>query len=250
MTDAELQAEVRALLDELEALGAEIRREREALAPLEAQLADAARDYRLALGPLEQEALRLGMDLAELKAVDTVPEESAVIEPEPEESDPDVPVVEVDSATAAVEQRAAEEKDILREHLFIVLDGTSGDSGELIAELEGLCMDPRTSLADVLERLPWGPGWTERRPSEPLADQAARLRTWRDAMRRHLEAVRAERGRLEGDRRYALWRRREAGAEAWERYLAEAEEDARQRNEELRARLDEARAARHGRGGG
>jgi hypothetical protein len=237
---AAAEAQVAALLDELKRLTGEIRRAREELAPLEAGLETAAREYRDAVAPLEREARRLRAELDALVAPvapDPVPVAAAG------GSDRGGGVsgpVEI-AAPAPPPDPEAVDKNVLLEHLYRVLDGMDPEGGAVVAEVQGLVQDPQATLVDALEQVPWGPGWTDRSAVESAGDQVTRLRTWSVALARRRDDVRAAAARLQTDSRYPLWRRREAGAEAWQAFLAEVVEERRRENEETATQVAELR---------
>jgi hypothetical protein len=231
------------MLECLRGLSTRIREARTALAPLETGLAAARREFDERVGSLRREALRIEHQIEALRA----------------------PVQAVASAEFASTMGTGDfhdhlsgvadtspgdpeaiEKDILLEHLFCVLD-TDLDkrASDLLATVQGLCYDPDTTLADLLEELPWGPAWTARKRSEDLAAQHRRLAVWKRALHRQLEALEHDHERLsERDPRYRLYQERQRGLEAWEAYLDRAAARQREQNQELRAELDELRRAR------
>lgn len=235
-------AEVAALLGELRQIADEIRRTRDELAPLEAGLSAAAREYRNTVAPLEREARRLR---AELEAITAPPAPDPVPVPAGGGDDGRGAAADRDQAAAPASPPDPEavEKSMLLEHLYRVLDGMEAKGGDVVAEVQGLVQDPQATLADALEQVPWGPAWTDRSAVESVSEQVARLRTWRDALVRKRDDLRAAASRLASDSRYPLWRRREAGEETWRAFLAEAADQLRRDNDETAALIAELRGA-------
>jgi hypothetical protein len=232
--------EIEVILTRLRELSARIKEARAALAPLETALASARREFDEQVGPLRREAWRLENDLEALRA--PAPPLDFMFLADPGSLGSQVRPVSPVSVTG----RDAVEKDVLLEHLVWVLDpDTDHEAGLLLARIQGLCNDPATSLADVLEELPWGQAWTARQHNEATGTQGRRLAAWELALRRQLAALEQKReGLIRHDPRYRLYEQRQRGEEAWDGYLRMAAERQRDRNGELRAELEELQASK------
>jgi hypothetical protein len=239
-----MQDDIDAILASLQSLGERLRQARAALAPLEAGLAAARREFDERVGPLRREALRIEHEIAALRTpLPDVAREYAALTNADYAQDRTV-----DGRLTSSGDVDAIEKDVLLEHLVRVLDpDTDRQASVLLATVQGLCNDPAANLADVLEELPWGLAWIARARNEGLAAQHRRLTVWEAALRRQHTALNRVHEQLsEHDPRYRLYQERQRGPEAWEAYLARAAAQQREQNQELREELDELRGVRAG----
>lgn len=233
--------QVEVTLVRLHALAEQIRAVRAALAPLEAGLAAARREFDERVGPLRREGWRIENEIEALKAPAPQAEFIPMFDADRAQSLP-APAV----AAAGAGGRDAIEKDVLLEHLVRVLDPEiDEDASMLLARLQGLCNDPATGLADVLEELPWGQAWTARQRNEAVQAQHRRLAVWQAALDRQLATLTHSQERLvDHDPGYRLYQQRQRGPASWEAYLNQAAQRQRERNRELQAELDDLRADR------
>lgn len=222
------EADVGALLQRLKVLRQQVAEARAALAPMEANLALAAREYQDEIRPLRREAARVQAQIYDLqdrirRAEDVrthlssnQPVEDEAIEMRDAEASPIATPVQPAGPDTV-------EKDKLLEHVYRVLDPMINPAdAELVGQLQGLCTDNLTRLADVLEQIQWGPIWEEKSSKEALASQYHRLRTWESALVEQLALLNRGAERLRADRRYGLWLQREKGPEAWQGFLEQA----------------------------
>lgn len=236
------QRDIEDLLGRLQMLGARIREARAALAPLEAGLEAARREFDDYVGPLRREALRLGHQIRTLQTS----ARTVVVSKITAIGGDRVIDHTIEIADARLHDPEAIEKDILLEHLMRVLDPELDErAGELLAVVQGLANDPVTRLADLLEELPWGSAWTGHAPAEDLDSQRKRLQVWERALSRQLEALEQAQERLrEVDTRYQLYAERQRGTEVWNAYLDRAVARLREQNLELRVLVEELQRTR------
>jgi len=220
------QETVDALLVGLRELRKVIAGKQQVITPLEVDLARAYDEYQAAVGRLRRHAAWLETEIADvcarLEGID--------------EDQEDHPGREEDKF---IRDPEAIEKDQLLEHLFRVLDPDIDDEdAELLSHLHGLCREPTVGLAEVLEQVPWGTVWTARSSQEDLTAQHRRLTVWRKALAQHLEDLSHTAELLKQDPRYALWRRRQKGRDAWHAFLDQAAAELRAQNQALEAELE------------
>jgi hypothetical protein len=232
--------QVEAALVRLRVAADRIRVARAALAPLEAGLAVARREFDQRVGPLRREERRIENEIEALKAPVPDREFTSIFDDDRAQSWPQPAVANSAGGRDAVA------KDELLEHLVRVLDPDIDESASmLLARIQGLCNDPATGLADVLEELPWGQAWTARQRSEAVQAQYRRLAMWEAAMGRQLATLAHAQERLvDGDPWYRLYQQRQRGPAAWEAHLDQAAQRQLGRNRELQAELDDLRASR------
>ncbi|HSH80383.1 MAG TPA: hypothetical protein VLA19_17790 [Herpetosiphonaceae bacterium] len=223
--------DIEVLLARLKALRHEIAEMRDTLAPLEANLAAAEREYQDHLRPLRRELARVQAHINELQErleadVDT----QAVVR--------DGNAVDQASVGGTSDGKAllahgtsprddeAIVKDQLLEHVYRMLDPMMNPSdAELVGQLQGLCTDPLVRLADVLEQITWGPVWEQRSAQESAVMQCQRLHRWEEALSDQLSLLRRGADRLRRDGRYRLALERDRGTAAWAAFL---EQEARE----------------------
>jgi len=257
---------VNALLARMKELREQIAAAREAVAPLEANLALAYEEFQAVVGHLRRQAVRLQAEIRTLRIqIDTASRgqgDTGTSSLWNEHSGGDTGDDWLDDShdgndgetgndtegvRSAVVDPDAVEKDVLLEHLYRVLDPMVNDEdADLLANLQGSCNDPATGLADVLERLPWdsvswGSIWGTRGLQEDLNAQYRRLEAWERAFTSQLENVNRAAELLRKDQRYGLWQRRQKGPEVWRDFLNQAAEQQKDVNEELKAELEERR---------
>jgi hypothetical protein len=235
------QDEIDRLVARLHALVDAIAAARAALAPLEAGLAEAWKEYDDRIRALRLEAAALEHDLASSDDADR--------------SGPDAPTggdgvgdgAHGPARTPGLAALDADrvEKDILLEHLVRVLDPMlDAQASDLIASVQGRVEDGSYRLADLLESVPWGRAWTESPRSEDPAARLRRLTAWVAALERQLDALRNAEERLRRhDRRYPIFEQRQAGPEAWSAYLDREVRRWEEHNLELRTALEERTAS-------
>jgi hypothetical protein len=227
------QASIAALLSQLSELKAQVKATRELLGPLEDGLEKAKREYQDRVGPHLRQISKLGTELAGLEVQIRALEESE------EDTEPTDPVSEGGSDDGTLtpppnEQALApkeesvpsdQDKELLLVHAFRLLDSQVNPSdAALIGEIDGMVKNPAVTLADILERLPWGVVWEQANETEDLNAQCRRLSGWERALANQLASLKRGEELLKRDTRYPLWQRQQQGADAWRAYLAEAEQ--------------------------
>ena len=243
-TENVTQDEITELLECLAQLRERLAAARAALAPLEEGLNTAHLEYQNALGQMRRRLAPLQAEVDELRhkienAEPASDDFGAFIDMAPPTN---AGLTLPSTAKEPPADMEAREKDELLEHLVWVLDPmVSDEDGELLADLQGRCNDPATRLADVLEKLPWGPAWTAPSPREEPINQYRRLKTWERALTDQWQAACHWSEQLKKDRRYALWQQRERGASAWQNFLRQAAEKQQEYLEELEAELAQLR---------
>jgi DNA repair exonuclease SbcCD ATPase subunit len=179
------QEEITELLECLAQLRNRLAAARATLAPLEEGLNTAHLEYQNALGQLRRRLAPLQAEVDELR------HKIENAEPASDDFDAFIDVAAPTNADLTLSSTVKElpadmearEKDELLEHLHWVLDPMINDEdGELIADLQSRFNDPATRLADMLEKLPWGPAWTAPSPREEPINQYRRLKTWERAL--------------------------------------------------------------------
>ena len=260
------QDHVNVLLARMKELREQIATAREAVAPLEANLALAFEEFQTVVGQLRRQAVRLQAQIRTLRvqidAASRDQDDNSTPSSGDERSGGDTgddwlddshdkydgeTGNDAESVPSAVVDPDAVEKDVLLEHLYRVLDPMVNDEdADLLANLQGSCNDPATGLADVLEQLPWdsvswGSIWGTQGLQEDLNAQYRRLKTWERALTNQLENASRAAESLRRDRRYGLWQQRQKGPEAWRDFLNRAAEQQKDANEELKAELGERR---------
>lgn len=237
------QGNIDYLLAQMQQLRQEITAARDNIAPLEANFAETYNEFQAVVGVLRRVSMRLQAEITLLRSQiqrfthneDDVPQQDA------EDDNFIYRKEEVITETSRQDPEAVE-KDMLLEHIFRVLDPDINDAdAELVGNLQGICIDPTASLADVLEQLPWGVVWTTRSLQETLKDQYHRLSIWQQALKRQLENLNRATEGLQKDQRYALWQQRQKGSDYWHNYLERCVEQQQDQNYELQAEFDRLR---------
>ena len=228
------QLNVNILLDRLRALRQQIEAARATIAPLEANLALAQKEFRAEIGYLLDEINRLNMEIIQMRSKIKGAEQAYSEKQQP------VPATDIQIKNKKREEpkkRTTEEeaKYELVEHLVMILDDKDD---ELLALIDGLCSDPSIRLAYALEQLPWGIIWIKREPLEELTDQYQRLKTWEHALVLQLEELKRTVELIYRDSRYGLWLQYQKGVDIWKDFLAQVawryQEEKTEMEEELR----------------
>jgi uncharacterized protein YukE len=246
------QEQVQDLLERLRTRKQQLENARAQLRPLQENLELAEQEYKSAVNPLRREIGRLQRELAALnRQFERESDEPAVNIPDGDDhsrGEPDVPIVEPSELPVPPPaDPESYDKDVLLEHLYRILDPLGDDDdARLLGELQGLCTEPGSGLADVLERVPWGKIWSERSSREALAEQYCRLESWERALQRQLDDVLQAEMRLRNDRSYGLWLQREKGARNWHNFLQQSKDRFRRDVEQLTRECDELRQRLHG----
>ncbi len=244
MDEALTQADVGVVLQRLKTLREQISTARRVLAPLEANLAAVEREYQDWISPLRREAGRIQVQINELhdrmRHIEGVHAQLPGNPPAVDDvvEDCDAVVARSGSASAATDPEALE-KDKLLEHVYRVLEPmTNPADAELVGQLQGLLTDPMTRLAEVLERLEWGPVWETKSRQETLAVQYRRLQGWEQALADQLALLNRGAERLRKDRRYGLWQQYQKGPDAWRGFLQQVARQYQQDIDDLQAQLE------------
>jgi DNA anti-recombination protein RmuC len=226
------QADIDAVLARLSDLKAQVKATREMLKPLEEGLEQAKREYQDRVGPLLRQINKLRAEVAELDDQIRVLEDAEET-PEPTGPGPDNGMnhgfgdTTAQAASAAPKDGSSPidlEKDQLLELARRLLDPDANPSdASLIGEIDGMVSNPAVTLADILERLPWGVVWVQAAVTEDLAVQFRRLSGWERALANQLASLKRGEERLRRDSRYPLWQRQQQSAAAWQAYLADVE---------------------------
>jgi hypothetical protein len=237
------QSDVDDLLRQLQEMRSSITTARESIAPLEANLAETYNEFQAVVGVLRRQSMRLQAEITSLRIQikrSTQDEDNA---PQEDIEDNDFTYDKEEVITeASFQDPEAVDKDMLLEHIFRILDPDIDDAdAELVANIQGICTDPNASLADVLEKLPWGVVWTTCSLQETLKDQYYRLDIWQQALKRQLENLNRATELLQKDQRYALWQQRQKGADEWQNFLDGCLEQQQDQNYELQGELDRLR---------
>ncbi|NJM74020.1 MAG: hypothetical protein HC862_30165 [Scytonema sp. RU_4_4] len=237
------QANVDAILTQLQQLRQQITAAREAIVPLEANLAQTYNEFQAVVGELRRQSMRLQAEIATLRTqIDRFINDEDDTFNQDERNDNLLYVKQEETTDSTLQDPEAVEKDMLLEHIFRVLDPDINDEdAELLAHLQGVCSDSTTSLADVLEELPWGPVWTTCSLQENLAQQYRRLAIWEQALKRQSDNINQATERLQKDQRYGLWQQRQKGADYWHNFLNQCVEQQQDQNYELEAELNRLR---------
>src|SRR5579859_6523241 len=173
-SDTITQEQVNALLERLQQLHQRVHTIRQELAPMEEQLAHVYKEYQAAISHLQRENYQLQTKIAILQELldrSNQDQEETVQSDRLEEN-----ITPPDMGMQQLHNDKDMAKDILHEHIFMVLDN---EEDELLAHLQAMCSDPATKLVDVLEQIPWGIVWTNQTTSvETLSEQYRRLVTW------------------------------------------------------------------------
>jgi hypothetical protein len=218
-SDAQLEAEIEELLNELKVVLDEITSLRQRAATVEAGLVLVQRDYEKKLHAANAEADRLELLLSSLQA------RLAGGQPPspPPDPQPSPPPALVTNAPEVVADIPSEPPEAVRKRELVAHIRYFTDDQTVIERLNALLKDPERDVGDLLELLPWGDIWWARAADwETMADQFARLTTWREALQERLTHWKLEIHRLEEDSRYPLLVRKEASSvKDWHSYLGE-----------------------------
>jgi hypothetical protein len=234
------QANVDNLLAQLQQLRQEITIARLTIAPLEANLIEAYNEFQAVVGALRRHSMRLQAEISYLRnQIERFTQDEDDTQ-EPGAGDDNFLYIKEEQTTQSSQKDPeAVDKDMLLEHIFRVLDpDVNNEDAELLANLQGLCNDLSTSLADVLEELPWGVVWITRNSQENLTKQYQRLKIWEEALNRQLQNLKQARERLYKDARYGLWQQQQKGHEQWRNFLNQCIEQQQDQNYEFQAELD------------
>ena len=231
-------ASIDAVLARLGNLKAQVHAARETLKPLEDGLEQAKREYQDHTGPLLRQINKLRAEVAELddqiRALEGKEEPIEKVNSDPI-IDPNGGNTGKTTSTEAKEEKAPVdlEKDELLELARRLLDpDVNPEDANLIGEIDGMVSNPAVTLADILERLPWGVVWEQAAVTEDLPARYRRLSAWERALANQLTSLKRGEERLRRDSRYPLWQWRQQGLAAWQTYLADAE---RQLQNEIRS---------------
>ncbi len=236
------QSNVDDLLGHLQTIRFSIATARESIAPLEANLAETYNEFQAVVGGLRRQSVRLQAEIASLRIQIKRFTEDEDDAPQQDIEDDDLIENEEAIAETSFQDPEAVDKDMLLEHIFRVLDPDIDDvDAELVANIQGICIDPTASLADILEELPWGVVWTTCSLQETLKDQYDRLSIWQQALKRQLENLNRATERLQKDQRYAMQQQRQKGADEWQNFLDSCLEQQQDQNYELQGELDRLR---------
>jgi len=238
------QGDIDNLLAQMQKLRQGITTARKSIAPLEENLAETYNEFQAVVGGLRRQSMRLQAEIASLRIQIKrfTQDEDDAPQHEDIEDDSFIYGKEEAATETSFQDPEAVDKDMLLEHMFRVLDPDIDEAdGELVANIQGICIDPTASLADVLEELPWGVVWTTCSSQETLKDQYDRLSIWQQALQRQLENLNRATERLQKDQRYALWQQRQKGADDWQNFLDSYVEQQQDQNYELQAELDRLR---------
>ncbi len=193
---------------------------------IEAGLAEAQEAYNERLGTLNRKAeelksraaflryelrLKQGVDLSQQSTSETRSRQpTSPLQPKIEEA-----VVELPLQKDPRDKRKRDLADY-------ILDLISDDQQVIMERVNAMVADPRRSVGDMLEALPWGPIWMLRTDGETLDEQLERLEGWRRELEERLTFWQNEVRRLESDRSYYLWQEMQASSEeSWQTYLDE-----------------------------
>jgi predicted nucleic acid-binding Zn-ribbon protein len=237
------QGDIDNLLAQMQKLRQGITTARESIAPLEANLAETYNEFQAVVGVLRRQSMRLQAEITSLRIQIKrfIQDEDDAPQEDIEDNDFIYDKEEAVKETSFQDPEAVD-KDMLLEHIFRILDPDIDDAdAELVANIQGICTDPNASLADVLEKLPWGVVWTTCSLQETLKDQYYRLDIWQQALKRQLENLNRATELLQKDQRYALWQQRQKGADEWQNFLDGCLEQQQDQNYELQGELDRLR---------
>ena len=236
-----LSQEINEILEHLQLLRQQIIESRQAISPMEENLKLAKDEFQAAVGFLRRQVLRTQAEIAHIRArIENLAREE---ETTWEENKPFEPATE-DAREFISEPKFQDpdgvEKDILLEHLVMILDDHMNNLEEesLLARIVGLCNDPSVELADVLTELPWGNIWTNASPLDNLASQHRRLSAWAKALEAQLNGLQNAMSNLQNDPRFGLWQQREKGPQAWNIFLQAAGKQLKEQNAELKNELE------------
>ena len=236
------QQQVNVLLEQLKMLRLQVAEARAALIPIEENLETASREYQDKVNPLRREISRLQWQIDELRERLEGGDSKRIADEEEQDvthgDDEKGGDEQIGSVTITAADSEAVEKDKLLEHVFRVLDPMMNpeDAG-LIGQLQELCARPVTTLADMLERLDWGPVWEQKDRLETLLEQYRRLTTWEQALSKQLAMLSHGMERLRQDPRYGLWQQRQKGAATWQDYLNQVARQFENQIDDLQATL-------------
>ncbi|MDF5716142.1 MAG: hypothetical protein PUP93_20210 [Rhizonema sp. NSF051] len=222
------------LLAQLQQLRSSIATEREKIAPLEANLAEAFNEFQAVVGGLRRSCMHLQAEIFTLRA--QINKEDDTQEQDERNNFLDI---QEEKTTESLQDPEAVEKDMLLQHIFRVLEPDVNDEdADLLANLQGLCSDSTVSLAEVLEKLHWGIVWTKCSSHESLTEQQSRLTIWKQALNRQLQNLQRATELLYQDQRYGLWQQRQKGQKDWHNFLNQCKEQQEDQNYELQAELN------------
>ena len=235
------QAHIDDLLVRIQQTRLSIQAERQALIPLEANLQKASDAYQEAVGALHRRVIYLSAEISDWRLRIEQQEWEAEEMGEAFSQSP----FEHDGGHLPPEAIA---KSVLLEHAVRVLDHLlSEEDAELLADIQHLCHSVTSFFADVLEQIPWGKFWIARSPRETVAQQYARLSKWAAVLEGQLTSLQKKDEQLRRDPRYGLWRRWQAGPNAWQQFIAQTREQYLQQIFELESELNEMREAEEAR---
>ncbi|MCP4344682.1 MAG: hypothetical protein GY795_04035 [Desulfobacterales bacterium] len=228
------QDHIEALLTDLKNLCGQITAARSQIKPLEDNLNLAHEEFQATVGPLRRHASRLQAEIDSFH----IRFESPAHEQENMQPDKETELL-INDITPSEQNLEAVEKDKFLEHIFRVLDPmVDNNDAELFGKLQGMCNDKLTTLADVLEELPWGPAWTVQSLKEDLQTQHSRLNIWKQSLENQIKHLNQQEEFLYKDPRYGLWLQYQRGADIWREFLSQAAEQIQEHINELGAELE------------
>ena len=236
------QGDIDNLLAQMQKLRQGITTARKSIAPLEENLAETYNEFQAVVGGLRRQSMRLQKEITSLRIQIKRFTQNEDDASQHEDIEDDSFGKEEAATETSFQDPEAVDKDMLLEHMFRVLDPDIDEAdGELVANIQGICIDPTASLADVLEKLPWGVVWTTCSLQETLKDQYYRLSIWQQALKRQLENLNGATERLQKEQRYAMQQQRQKGADEWQNFLDSCLEQQQDQNYELQGELDRLR---------
>jgi hypothetical protein len=243
--------EISGLKTQLESLVGKIKPLRERSAILEAQLAQAQRDYDRELGVLNAEAIRLSGRKTALRAAlagNDTHRPMPILPPDPGPTPPP-PVIDPGPHPSPVPLAQREDprearKRALWKHLYEVMDPDQPDPDpekiQTIQAIHAMVRDDQRDVGDMLEVLAWGDVWKVRGEWETVEEQARRLDEWRTALQQRLKFWEQAVGRLEKDPRQGLLNEMQKGSQQqWLAYLKKLAGQQQTENESLRHEVTE-----------
>jgi chromosome segregation ATPase len=230
------QQDIDISLAQLKELRKQITLRRAEIAPLETQLKQSHDEFQAVVGATRRQSMRLQAEISNLRA------QISSLQSDGDDSGDLSPPVEgilptKDFFVHPGKDSEDIEKDKFYQHLMGgILDPI--DDEDLFADLQNLCQDPTVSLAEILERSPWGIIWQARTAKETMTDQHDRLQQWEKALKQQLKELNRSEERLRADSRYGLWQQQQKGIEVWQQFLQQAMEQQEDQNHELQNDLE------------
>jgi hypothetical protein len=208
---------------------------------IEQGLTETKRRYDERLGDLNAEEERLRVLSYSLRArlqekpvnnsLTTTYSPPDMFSPEPVEPPPPVgPDPSLQNLYSKSDEIRRHRKQKIADHIYYFIDPSQEN---VLKVINSMLVSESADVGEMLERIIWGPIWSERADWETLDDQYQRLSEWQQSLRDRMTYREAIIYNLERDTCYALWLEWIKGEDQWNQFLEELVRKQQAENERL-----------------